>query len=298
MGPVSRPVAGTRWMYSLGRGRAAARFVLGDRAGFEADVDRLERLTSEMRLRGGAWHMALYRATLALLDGRFDDAEALSAAALAITPLQLGPRAVQQCKLALEQGRAAEIEQEVLRALTVAPDNPGLTAMLGCVYAETDRPEDAVRIVETLGADAFLPVLRGATSTALAYLAEIVSAVGEPEWAARIYDAYLPYSGLAALSGFGSHCPGAVDRYLGQLSATLRHWDEAERHYDAALGLETGLRSPPLLARTRYWYGRMLLDRNRAGDAERARDLLTSVVETAELLGMTRLAALASLLLA
>jgi DNA-binding SARP family transcriptional activator len=293
MGPVTRPVAGTRWMYSLGRGRAAARLVLGDRAAFEVDVDRLERLTREMRNRGGGWHMALYRAALALMDGRFDEVDALAAAAFAIGPTQFGPRAIQLCKLALEQGRAAEIEGEVL---TVVPDNVILAAMLGCVYAESGRPDDAVRILEDLAHDEFLRVMRGGTSTALVYLAEVVSAVGERKWAPKLYDRLLPYSGLAAFSGYGAHCPGAVDRYLGQLSATLGRYDDAEHHYDAALAFETGLRSPPLLARTRYWYGRMLLDRDQSGDADRAGQLLKSAVETAELLGMSRLAVQASAL--
>ena len=168
--------------------------------------------------------------------------------------------------------------------------------MLGCVYAETGRPDDALRILRELSADGFLRILRGGTSTAFAYLAEIACAVGDRGWAGKLYDRLLPYSGLAAFSGMGAHCSGAVDRYLGQLAATLGRFGVAERHYDAALHLETGLRSPPLLARTRHWYGRMLLDRNGPGDAERARALLTSAVETAELLGMTRLAVQASAL--
>ena len=34
--------------------------------------------------------------------------------------------------------------------------------------------------------------------------------------------------------------------------------DQAERHFEAALALEKRLASPPNLARTRYWFARML----------------------------------------
>ena len=105
MGPASRTVAGTRWMFSSGNGLAAARLLLGDRVGFESAFDDLARFAREMRNRGGGWHVALWRAMLALLDGRFGEAEALAAAAYEMGPVHHGPHAVQLCKLALEQGR-------------------------------------------------------------------------------------------------------------------------------------------------------------------------------------------------
>ena len=94
-----------------------------------------------------------------------------------------------------------------------------------------------------------------------------------------------------------SHCPGAADRYLGQLATALRRWDGAEAHYDRAVVSETGLRAPPLLARTHYWYGAMVIERDLPGDSQRARTLLESALATATMLGMTRLAAQASALL-
>jgi len=85
------------------------------------------------------------------------------------------------------------------------------------------------------------------------------------------------------------------DRYLGQLAATLGRWDGAESHYGAALDVETGFRSPPLLTRTNYWYGRMLMERDRrATPTDVASYWDPPLRTTAERLGMARLSAQAS----
>lgn len=295
LGPVSGPVAGpSRWFHSLGRGRALARLSLGDRTGFEDDAGRLDARSGELQNPASQWNDLLWRGTLALLDGRFGEVEAIASTLLNLVSSQIDPWAIQRGKGALEQGRVSEFESEMVRVSTAVPGNTILMSMLAFTHAETGRHDDALQIVEKLAADNFRPVLRCMTTTAFAYVAEAVVALGQLDLAARVYQLYLPYAGLAAVSGLGAHCPGAVDRYLGQLAASLGRWDEAEAHYTAAIELETGLRSPPLLARSEYWYGRMLLERGYPGDADLARALLKSAAETAEFLGMARLAAQAS----
>jgi tetratricopeptide (TPR) repeat protein len=294
MGPMSGPVAGARWMHSLGRGRAVARLVLGDRAGFESDVDDVERRTAEMGSRGGQAHAALWRATLALLDGRFGEVERLASIPLGIWATR-DAWAVQMGKLALEEGRAGEFRDEMARVSSVlGTHNIILRPMLAFITAEMGDHDEAGRIVDELADDEFGLATRWNASVVLAYLAEVVTALGDMARAERIYELCLPFAGLTASSGLVSHCPGAVDRYLGQLAATLGRRDQAEAHYAAALQLEIGMRAPPLVARTRYWYGRMLLERAGPGDADQARIMLRSAMETAEALGMARLAAQAA----
>ena len=295
IGPVSGPVAGpSRWIHSLGRTRALARLTLGDRAGFEEDARRVGARSDELQNPASRWNDLLWRGSLALLDGRFGEVEAIAATYLNLVPSQIDPWAIQMGKVALEQGRAGDFESEMIRVSAAVPSNSILLSMLAFTHAETGRHDDALRIVEELVADDFRRVLRAMTTTAMAYVAEAVVALRVVDLAARVYELYLAYAGLAAVSGLGAHCPGAADRYLGQLAATLARWDEAEAHYSAAIEIETGLRSPPLLARTRYWYGRMLLERGRPDDGDQARALLESAVETAEVLGMARLTAQAS----
>ncbi len=161
--------------------------------------------------------------------------------------------------------------------------------MAAFAHTELGEAEEARRIVDALAADDFERLRLARTATAYAYVAEVVGALADSSRAERIYELYAPYAGLFAVSGLGVHSPGAVDRFLGQLGWMLRRWDDAQRHYEAALVVEEGLRAPPLLARTRYWYGRMLVERGGPGDATRADELLDAAAATAEQLGMARL---------
>ncbi len=73
--------------------------------------------------------------------------------------------------------------------------------------------------------------------------------------------------------------------------AAWRRWDEAQRHFESALALETRIGSRPLVARTSYSYARMLLERDGQGDRARAGELLAEAIAVAGALGMSRLLA-------
>ncbi len=60
-------------------------------------------------------------------------------------------------------------------------------------------------------------------------------------------------------------------------------------HFEAALGRNQALGSPPLVARTRANYASMLARRGRPGDIDRAAELRRKAATTARELGMTRL---------
>jgi tetratricopeptide (TPR) repeat protein len=300
LGPMPGPVTGPRWRNGVGRGRAIARLMVGDRDGFESGVEELERRNVFIRNPGVAFQAALLRTAVALLDGRFDEVQTLisTAATIPARPeILLDPLAVQLCKLALERGTIDEHKAEVARVGAMRPNSVGLTSMLALVHVETGDPDAATAIVERLAADDFLRVVRSMASTGFAYLAEVAAALDDRRLAGRVYQLYRPYAGLVVASGLVAHCPGSVDRHLGQLCACLGRWDEAAEHYEAAVRIDGGLRSPPLLARTHYWFGRMLLERDRPGDRTRAGDLLEAARGAAGELGMARLAAQASELL-
>jgi hypothetical protein len=123
----------------------------------------------------------------------------------------------------------------------------------------------------------------------LAYRSEVAVALGGAARSRRLYAAVRPYTGQLVIGGMGEGCLGAVDRYLGMLAAGAGDWDDAAAHFEAALHLETGVHSPPLVARTQSWYGRMLVARGHAGDVEQAKGLLTASLATAEALGMAGL---------
>ena len=77
-------------------------------------------------------------------------------------------------------------------------------------------------------------------------------------------------------------------QYCGRLAACLGRWDDAERHFADALAMNERLGARPYVVRTRRAWAAMLLDRNAAGDRERAATLIAAGRAEAEQLGMAR----------
>lgn len=82
-----------------------------------------------------------------------------------------------------------------------------------------------------------------------------------------------------------------IDRILGVAAARGRMWDEAERHFAAAIATARRIGAAPELARGRLDYCRMLTERGAPGDRERALELLRQAHAGCEELGITSLAA-------
>ena len=85
---------------------------------------------------------------------------------------------------------------------------------------------------------------------------------------------------------------------LGALATTLGRFDDAERHFVDAIAMNRKLRAPRWVAVTQLGYARMLLARVAPGDRERALELSTAVLATAQECGMAKLQADSERLLA
>ena len=83
---------------------------------------------------------------------------------------------------------------------------------------------------------------------------------------------------------------GPVAHYLGLLAAVAGAWDDADRHFRAAIDSNVRNDALPWLARTEYEYAAMLARRDAAGDRDRARALLARARSTADQLGLRPLA--------
>lgn len=286
------------WRNGIER-RGRARLILGDRVGFEADVVACERFGRERRFWFFLWTPRYLEATLALLDGRFDEADGLAADALQMAPegfgMALEVAGRQRFRVRTELGDDEEALNEARALVGNFAENPIHLSMLAAAESRLNRDGARGRLERFVeqGPTGRMPPERVPVS--LAYRVEVSVALGSRLAAEGLYQSLLPYEGQIVIGGMGEGCQGAVDRFLGMLAGLAGRSGDAQAHFKSALALEAGLRSPPLLARTQYWCGRFQME---SGDADGARASLAAALDTAERLGMKGLSRDAQALLA
>jgi tetratricopeptide (TPR) repeat protein len=152
--------------------------------------------------------------------------------------------------------------------------------------AELGHAAEARQALETLAADAFAHLPVDETWLAgISLLADTASKLGDQERAADLYDLLLPWEDRVAVS-YADFSVGAVARYLGLLAAVMERWDDAERHFEAALEINEGIGARPWLAHAERDYAGMLRARDEPGDRERSRELLNAADTAYAELGM------------
>ena len=127
---------------------------------------------------------------------------------------------------------------------------------------------------------------------AVAVAALVAARLHEPAAAERLYQALLPYR-AQVIAGTMPHpvvCFGSASLFLGLLATVTSRWEEAGRHFEAAIAAHDRAGARPLLARARYEYARMLLALGQAGDRRRAAELLDQALADASALGMAAVA--------
>ncbi len=276
--------------------RLADRIEAGDLAAADRDLAACTALIEEFQQPRLLWLAAVFRVMRALLDGRFDDAEASRAAAL-----QLGRRSqwsdalltdvAQRQLLRWQRGRVEKTEPVPARAVGEQfPAPPGQPAWLLRGLVEQGRHEEARAALDRLAAGNFAALPRGgARLISLALLAEVCAALADRPRAAALYPLLAPFAGRVVTTVGGSLCLGSAAYYLGLLATTLERWPQAEQHFEAAAALHERFGARPFLAQTWFSHGRMLLARGERGDAERAARLLAQAHGLAEELGMAPL---------
>jgi predicted ATPase len=273
-------------------GLAARILVLGDRAGFDRAVDEEDRLQRELRIVDG-W-TSCHHALQARMDGRFEEAERLAGQAFAELQHDDPERAPQSLGIAIfelrrHQGRLLEMEPAVKANAERYPALPAWRAALAGVYGSDVRRRDDARaafdeLAEQgfgyLPSDGFLPVL-------LSFLADVCWSLGDAARAPELYQMLLPRERECVVIGSNTSA-GPVSRSLGVLAATMRRWQDAERHFEDALRTTAKLGDKPWLAQTRAQYGEVLLARGAPGDREKALGLLQQALDAAQEMGMKK----------
>jgi tetratricopeptide (TPR) repeat protein len=112
---------------------------------------------------------------------------------------------------------------------------------------------------------------------------------GDRARADTLYQTLLPFAGRNVVVSNAAICYGALSRYLGVLAATLERWEDAARHFEDALAMNSRMDARPWLAHTQEQYATMLLARNQLGDRDKAAALFDAALATARELGMRAL---------
>jgi hypothetical protein len=271
--------------------RLISRLVNGDRAGFDADVEELERIGEATHAWGARSSAARWQVVQAEMDGRFDEVPALAARADEIFAEKRKPRPVTllTSMLLWDRGRFEELHERSIRGSTTDEgfelQHRGWLAVAKAGVGDIDGSQaDLIALTNGIGA-----ISRVEWFSVAAKLAEVAAVLHDRDRAATLYDRFLPYAGQI-VTGLYAFCFGSVDRHLGMLATLLERWGEADAHFHAALAVDAGLSAPPLVARTQYWYARFLA-RAPGADRRRASEMLAQAGATANRLEMTALAA-------
>jgi DNA-binding CsgD family transcriptional regulator len=270
---------------------------LGDVEGADRELAVQTHLAEELRQPFYQYISVTFRAMRAVFAGRFAEGQQLAQEALAIGQRLRGQDAlglfgVQMFTLRREQGRLQEVAPLVKSFVQRYPKTSTWRPGLAVIYSELELEQEARAEFELLAAHDFADIPRDARWVmCMAYLAEVCAFLGDARRAATLYCFLTPHDGYNLLVGPTAACFGAAARYLGLLAATMRRWEEAQRHFEDALAMNARMGAKPWLAHTHYAYAAMLLARGHAGDYERAMSLLDEALSLGRDLGMRALEA-------
>jgi len=236
------------------------------------------------------------QSTLALLEGRFDDADRLSKEALDIGIAADHPDAfvvwgTQAVLIGWQRGEVGHLVEPAQQLLEQFPDLAAWPAAVAMVEALAGLHDEAREKLLALTADLDVLDFDAIWAAALIALTEVCRIVEAPECAAPIYERLVPFAPTLCVVSLSLSEMGPVSRALGVLASLLGDYSRAELHFADALATGARIGAPPHVARTHVDHARMLLSRGASGDEQRARELLTTATTLAEQIGMAGLIA-------
>ncbi|MCI0486359.1 MAG: protein kinase [Blastocatellia bacterium] len=250
------------------------------------------RLAEELRQPLYLWLVPFSKASLALLEGRFEECEQLAKEALAIVERVQDENALLFFRtimaiLRRTQGRAEELEAGVKEFLEKYPSIPAWRASLANIYREMKRPEEARVLFEGLASNNFADLPRdGAWLGGMALLSSVCAFLKDSARAAIMYEILCPFADRNIVVGSSAICYGPVTLYLGMLAETLGRNESAAGYFEEAIKSTREIGARPFEAYARYEYAAMLIAGKHPGDPEKATENLEQAFEIANQTGM------------
>jgi len=213
-------------------------------------------------------------ACVALMEGRFREAEQLAATARE-NGLERGSRnvdnihAAQMAWLRFDQGRLRELEPVVDRVLGSprAESRAGRALILANAGRESEARSELQDLVAALPRIPRDPFWIATHAT----LIEVAAALRAEAEAKPLYEALRPYSDRSVLFGIRTVCRGSVEFFLGLAARSSGFKDLAVGHFERAVAANARLRAAPLVARSLTELAETLDEAEGDEPAERAR---------------------------
>jgi tetratricopeptide (TPR) repeat protein len=276
--------------------RALDLLELGRGAELRTEVRDYATLASRARLPSYSWYVPMWRATLALMDGRMEEAMQF-----ARREREMGKRAgdtnAEMCfihhrftRLMLDERHGELLGDFYADDLSYAteklnsPAGPAYRTTLAWLCAATGRLAQARSHFELVAADNFSAIPYDVNWLgAIASAADAALALGDRRRARCLLELMEPYGERIAVSARGSAFRGSLSRLIGQLAAMLGDTDAADAHYIQARHLDERLGAPTWVAHDLWRHGELRLA---VGDGPGAIRLLERAVATARAAGL------------
>jgi class 3 adenylate cyclase/tetratricopeptide (TPR) repeat protein len=275
---------------------------LGDRDRLDLHLGKLEDLAGQLGEPLPVWFSAALVAMAAMTDGRIDDFERLAAEAAQIGTDSGQPDAftnymAQLLILRWMQERSGEMLGAVEQAVEQNPDISIYRPILAALYCDVGRAEEGGAILEKAFEEGFASVPRDFLWLATMNRWAEVAAETEAEDAAEaLYELLEPWADQFPCTLSTVRSPIRLN--LGMLATTLGRHEEADAHFERALELCENFRSPLFTEVCRLAWGRALLERGTAEEAERGRELVAEALAAGRELDIPRIKVRAEALLA
>src|SRR5881296_326685 len=267
----------------------------GDVVATDREIEAWAQIAGELRQPLYLTDLAMWRATRAIMDGRFADGEeqAQRAVELGQREPDVQPILRHEIQTFLLHFHKGCLDQLVGRSRprTGVPATMFQRCARAFVWSETGRQAEARRELSALAKEGFPLPRDGAWVVSMSLLSAVAAELNDRTSAAQLYELLMPYAGRVGIFAAGLACWGSVSYHLGLLASTLGRVADAIRHYEDAATVHERMGARPFLAWTQLAHARLLLTRDAGARRGEAAALLTSALATARELGMDGLVA-------
>ena len=234
-----------RHLQYVHRQRGPLRLRGGDRVGFVAELEALERFGRQRRSWIALATSLMWRGMLAHAEGDLDEAERHYDEMAAVGMGQANfaeSYAFALFVLRRDQGRLGELVELTRAVVASSGEFRAFEPALAVVELEDGDPEESERIWREWAKDSFARLPHDVTESGLLpLLAELCVRFGTPEQALRLEGLLAPYAGELVVAAWGICCLGPVDRYRAMLLAHGGQPDRAAALRESADRLESSV---------------------------------------------------------